>query len=248
MEIENLQKLGLSKTEATLYLALLKIGACEVQTLIEETGFYKSNVYDALERLCEKGIISKIIDSKKRVYQLQKPEALIELIIKKKESLEEQEEVARQLANEVTLKKEHIHTPETAMVFRGISGVKQIYSEIIEKKYNYLVFGSPKESETIIGDYYWENLHAKQKEYGIKARMIFHKSLRNWEKSVPKDIIELRFFDEAFEPLTETTIYGTKVAFVVWTEKPIVTIIDNEHVAEAYKQVFKFLWMSSKTK
>jgi hypothetical protein len=124
--------------------------------------------------------------------------------------------------------------------------VKQVYSEIIRDKLDYLVFGGPKESSTVIGSYYWQNLHAKQKENGIKAKMIFHKSLRNWTELIPKKIIELRFFDEEFEPLTETTIYGTKVAFVVWTEKPIVTIINNEHVANSYRQIFNLLWKSSK--
>jgi len=246
MDSEDLRKIGLSQTEAKLYLALLKIGVSDVQGLIEETGFYKSNTYDALERLCEKGIISKIVEGKKRIYQLQKPEALIEYIEKKKEELGQQEILAKKLAKDVSFAKKQAHISETAMVLKGISGVKQIYSEIIEEKLDYLVFGSPMESETLIGDYYWTNLHLKQKERGIKAKMIFHKSLRNWAKAIPKNLIELRFFDEEFEPLTETTIYGTKVAFTVWAEKPIVTIINNEHVAKSYRQIFNILWKSGK--
>ncbi len=163
MKNEDLMKLGLSKAEATLYLTLLKIGASEVQALIKETGFYKANVYDSLERLCEKGIISKIIENNKRVYQLQKPEALIEFVHKKKEEIEQQEQIAMHLATDVELAKKHIHSPENAMVFIGISGVKQVYSEIITEKLDYLVFGSPRESEEIIGDYYWKNLHLRQK-------------------------------------------------------------------------------------
>jgi len=246
MDAENLMKLGLSKTEAILYLKLLKIGASNVKTLIKETGFYKANIYDALERLCEKGIISKVIEDNKRVYQLQNPESLVEFIQQKEEEIEQQKKIAKKLTKSVELAKKHIHSQETAMVFRGISGVKQIYSEIIKEKKDYLVFGSPKESETLIGDYYWQNIHLKQKMLGIKAKMIFHKSLRNWKKTVPREIIELRFFDEKFEPLTETTIYGDKVAFVVWAEKPVITIINNNHVADSYRQIFNFLWKASK--
>lgn len=246
MKIEDLRRLGFSKSEATLYLSLLKLGSSEVQPLIEETGFYKANIYQALERLCEKGIISKIIENKKRVYQIQKPESIIELIKKKRNELDEQEKIAKELVNNIE-KRKSTHTQETAMVFRGIAGVKQIYSEIIEKKLDYFVFGSPKESEIIIEDYYWQNLHLKQKENKIKAKMIFHKSLIKWKKLIPKDIIDLRFLGEEFEPLTETTIYGKKVAFVVWTENPVVTIINNEHVADSYKQLFNILWKISKT-
>ena len=246
MDNQDLIKLGLSKTEAVLYLKLLQIGASDVQSLINETGFYKSNIYDALERLCEKGIVSKIIEGNKRVYQLQNPESLVEFVEKKKSEIEEQEQIAKQLAKSVALAKKHTHSPETAMVFRGVAGVKQIYSEIINSKLDYLVFGSPKESEVIIPDFYWQNLHLKQKEYKIRAKMIFHKSLRDWKKIIPEEIIDLRFFGEKFEPLTETTIYGNKVAFVVWTEKPIVTIINNEHVSNSYRQVFNLLWKLAK--
>ncbi|MFH1802948.1 MAG: helix-turn-helix domain-containing protein [archaeon] len=245
MKTEDLKKIGLSKSEATLYLSLLKLGASEVQPLIESTGFYKANVYQALERLCEKGIVSRVIEGKKRVYQIQKPESIIEFIKKKKDELEDQEKIARELVKNIESKR-RTYTQETAVVLRGLTGIKQIYSDIIHNKTNYLVFGSPKESETLIGDYYWQNIHLKQIENGIKARMIFHKSLKDWKKIVPKEIIDLRFFDEEFEPLTETTIYGTKVAFVVWADNPVTTIINNEHLADSYRQIFNILWKIAK--
>ena len=245
MESQDLEKLGLSKTESKLYLALLKFGASDVQTIIRETGFYKANTYQALERLIEKGVISKVVEDNHRVYQIQNPQSLIEYIENKKSELQIQEEIAIELSKQVVLSKKHICIPETAIVMRGLAGVKQIYKEIIENKWDYVVFGSPSESEEI-GQYYWQNLHAKQHAKRIRARMIFHKSLRHWKKIIKIPEIELRFLDEEFEPLTETSVYGTKVAFVVWTKKPVVTIIDNEHVANSYRQVFELLWKSSK--
>lgn len=247
MNIDELKKIGLSQSEAALYLLLFKTGACDVKTLIEQSGFYKANTYDALERLCEKGIVSKIVENGKRIYQIQKPETFLELIKKKKLELEEQENIAKELAKSVENMKKKSASSETAIVFRGLAGIKQIYSEIVDSKLDYLVFGSPKESDTLIGDYYWENLHLKQKEYHVKAKMIFHKSLKTWKTKVPKDIIELKFLDEKFEPLTETTIYGTKVAFVIWTDVPVVTIINNENIANSYRQVFGLLWKIAKS-
>jgi sugar-specific transcriptional regulator TrmB len=246
MNTQELIKLGLSKSEATLYLTLLKIGRAGAQELADETGFYDANTYQALERLCDKGIISKIIEGRKRIYQVQKPEALVEFIGKKKDDLEAREKLAKELVIKVEKVKKEISSHETAVVYKGIAGVKQVYTEIIKEKLDYFVFGSPAESEDLIGDYYWQNLHLKQREKKIKAKMIFHKSLRHWKELVPKDIINLKFLDEKLEPLTETTIFGTKVAFTVWTEKPVVTIINNKHVADSYMQIFNILWKKSK--
>ena len=74
MNENSLIQLGLSKTEATLYNTLIKLGASDVQSLINFTGFYKSNTYDALERLCEKGLISKVVQENKRVCRSPKPQ------------------------------------------------------------------------------------------------------------------------------------------------------------------------------
>ncbi len=246
MDKEDLMKLGLSQAEATLYLTLLKLGASDVQGLLQETGFYKANTYQALERLCDKGMISKIIEKNHRVYQIQDPSALVEFIEKKKEELDKQKELAYKISKEVVLLKKHRILKETAAVFSGVAGIKRIYSEIIDNKLDYCVFGSPLQSEKIIPDFYWENLHTKQHESGVKARMIFHKSLKHWKKIIHHKEIKVRFFDTEFEPLTETTIYGDKVSFVIWTDKPIVTIIDNKHVADSYRNVFEILWKSAK--
>ena len=246
MNKDSLIKLGLSQSEATLYLALFRIGASDVNRLVQETGFYKANVYQALERLCDKGIISKIIEKNRRVYQIQNPDTLIGFIDEKKDELEKQRKLAKKLTKEVELSK-HSFPQETAAVFTGIGSVKKIYSDIIKNKLDYYVFGSPLESETVIQDYYWKNLHAKQHEFGIKAQMIFHKSLRHWKKFIRHKEVKIKFLDMKFEPLTETTIYGTKVALTVWTEKPVVTIINNKHVAQSYKQIFDILWKMAKT-
>ena len=245
MKSQDLERLGLSRTESVLYLALLKLGASDVQTLVKETGYYKANTYQALERLIEKGIISKVVEGNCRIYQIQNPQSLIEYVEKKKHEIQIQEEVAVELSKRVKLSKKHILTPETAIVMRGFAGVKQIYKEIIDDKLDYVAFGSPVESEAI-GKHYWQNIHAKQHELGVKARMVFHKSLIHWKKLIKIPEIKLRFLSEEFEPLTETTIYGSKVAFVVWDEKPIVTMIDNQHVADSYRQVFEILWKSAK--
>ena len=170
----------------------------------------------------------------------------MEFVQQKEEEINQQKKIAEKLAESVERAKKYIHPQETAMVFRGLAGVKQIYSEIIKEKIDYVAFGSPKESESIIGDIFWQNLHAKQKKYKIKAKMIFHKSLRNWKRLIPKEIIKLKFFEGNLEPLTETTVYGSKVAFVVWTEKPITTIINNQHVADSYRLVFENLWKQAK--
>ncbi len=246
MNLSDLTALGLSTVESSIFLALLRLGPSSVAELVKETKYYKANIYQALERLYQKGIVSYHSQENRKIFRIQKPDSLLDYISQKEKKLALQRQLAKKIIDEVSKLKKTDSSSESAEVFYGLAGVKKIYKDIIEQKLDCYVFGSPLESELIIGDYFWKNFHLKQKELGLKMKMIFHKSLRHWRNNISKDVVELRFLDEAFEPLTETTIYDDCVALVVWEENPVVTIIKNRHVAESYKQIFDLLWKQAK--
>ena len=53
-----LKDFGLSEKEAKVYLTLLREGSCTITPLIKKTQFQKGSLYDMLERLMEKGVVS----------------------------------------------------------------------------------------------------------------------------------------------------------------------------------------------
>ena len=55
-----LKQIGLTENEIQVYLTLLKIGSSGVSTIAEHSGLYRPYVYDTLERLQEKGLVSFI--------------------------------------------------------------------------------------------------------------------------------------------------------------------------------------------
>ena len=55
-----LTSLGLSKNEAKVYLALLDLGSATAGKIAEKSKVHRTNVYDALERLIEKGVVTYI--------------------------------------------------------------------------------------------------------------------------------------------------------------------------------------------
>ena len=62
--IQNLVNLGLTEGEAKVYTALLGTGSSTVGPIVKASGVASSNIYDILERLIEKGLVSFIIKSK----------------------------------------------------------------------------------------------------------------------------------------------------------------------------------------
>ena len=75
MDIKALENLGLSNVEAKVYLALLEVGSVVANKIAEQSGIHRRTVYDALETLIEKGLVSFVIEAnKKYYYQLLKTE------------------------------------------------------------------------------------------------------------------------------------------------------------------------------
>ena len=52
---QTLERIGLSKNEAKVYLVLLELGLTSSKAIIEKTNLHRQIVYDTLDLLIEKG-------------------------------------------------------------------------------------------------------------------------------------------------------------------------------------------------
>ena len=101
MDLEILQDIGLSVTESKVYLALLELGNALAGEITKKSQINRTNVYDALERLIEKGLVTYVISANRKVFEPVNPERL-------KEILEEKQANFNTLLPELELKyKEH---------------------------------------------------------------------------------------------------------------------------------------------
>ena len=62
MELEYLRKIGLTSGEIKVYSAVLEIGASSLNKIHEKTGIERRNIYDILNKLIEKGLVSYVIE------------------------------------------------------------------------------------------------------------------------------------------------------------------------------------------
>ena len=60
--MELLEKIGLTKGESKVYLALLRIGKSNIGPIIKEAKVSNSKVYDILDRLAQKGLVGVAIE------------------------------------------------------------------------------------------------------------------------------------------------------------------------------------------
>ncbi len=76
MDEQILEEIGFTRNEIKIYLALLKLGASTTGKIIESTGLHRAIVYDTLEKLLKKGIVSFVIQNNRKVFKAYDPERL----------------------------------------------------------------------------------------------------------------------------------------------------------------------------
>src|SRR3989337_1276725 len=77
---EQLKELGLTDNEIKIYLLLLKQGMMNPSEISQKLGLHRGYVYDALERMQEKEVVSTILKDSKKYFQAITPENLVELL------------------------------------------------------------------------------------------------------------------------------------------------------------------------
>src|SRR3989338_9161192 len=119
MNIENLEKVGLNSNEARVYLALLELGPSLVGKITEKSKVHRRTVYDVLESLIDKGLVSYIVEINRKVFEATEPERLLEL-------LKEREKEIKEILPELQTKKNASRRKQEATIFRGKKGLRTI--------------------------------------------------------------------------------------------------------------------------
>lgn len=245
MKLIELLELGFNRNEALVYLALIKFGKSDANTLIRETKFHKNIVYDNLEKLIDKGLVSFVTEHGKKVFQIAPPNMLVHFFEEQEKIILEKKRRANILAGEIEVLQSKIAPKRGAEVFRGAKGIRAFYEDSFRRG-NLFSFGAPKESVEVMGEVFWENYEIKRATYNVFAKYIFNSSLGYWKKHVKSKYTQIKYFDRDFEPLTETHVQGERVAIIVWTEEPFLFLIKDRFVADSYMKFFENMWKIAK--
>jgi DNA-binding MarR family transcriptional regulator len=250
MELERLLALGFTRNEALVYIELIRAGSLTAKQLIQKTGLHKKLVYDNLERLMEKGVVSSVLLEHAREFHLEPADSLLEYFEKQQASLAERKSKAQQVISEINRTKQNKPVVQQTRMIVGVKGVRQFFAHAVtntETNYDYVSLGAPKESVEVLGEHFWINLNNRQKETKHTGRLLFNSSLRGWNAGgAHEQANEVRYLDAALEPLTQTVVYGDTVGIIVWSPKPVATIIEDRNVATTYRDFFEVLWKQAK--
>lgn len=86
--IESIEKLGLSKTESTVYFYILKTGVSSTADVSSGTGIKRSTVVDNIDNLLKKNFLSQTIKGRRKLYLAESPKKVLKSYEENKKSFE----------------------------------------------------------------------------------------------------------------------------------------------------------------
>jgi len=234
--------LGLTGNETKIYLTLLKIGSATAGVITSRSGIHRRNVYDAVERLMKKGLVSSVIINNKKYFQAEEPERFISLIDEKKSLLEEQRNIVKEIIP--SLKPIQNQSLQTVKFFKGKEGLKSVYEDILKTGKNYIGYGPGEQVEVILGGYI-KHYVKKRLRKKLQARLIFEDSARGkW--FTKNKLLYVKYLPDNYSSHAALRIYGNKVALILFSEdEPLAIVIENKSIADGYRKYFEILWNSA---
>lgn len=241
---ELFQTLGLSKNEARIYETLLRHGECGVGVISEKSGVHRRNVYDSMNRLLEKGLVTEIIESSENKYQASEPKKLVEIVGEKADAVQQALPDLQRLYFSVPTEYK-VHT------YRGKEGWKQYMRDIVKN-------GAPFYSIAAQGAWldnrvtsFYPGFLEQIKKRKIKLFHLFDYEVKENKHPILKFAGKhYKFIPKKYATSSGIDIFGDHVNIMhqqslgqVGADNEIVfTVIVNKNLADSFRTWFQFMW------
>jgi len=229
---ESLKIAGLTGNESRVYTALIKIGKTSANELARNLGIDRTLTYTLLNHLIEKGMVSYVIVSNKKLFSATSPENLLN-------KLKADEEILKKAITELKNIKAVAEPSSEIKVYEGKGGLRT-FLKILVKNGKLAIFGA---TGRLYDSLFEVEAFAKHIKKSFSARIISNVKYR--EHRIGRiNQISIKYLN--IESEATTTIFGDYIAIHVLTNKPIIITIKNKEIAQGYLNYFNALWKLAK--
>ncbi|MBT4538771.1 hypothetical protein HOI26_02835 [Candidatus Woesearchaeota archaeon] len=232
---EKLLHIGLTPTEAKIYVMLVDLSKAQAGVLSRRTGIHRRSIYDALDRLIEKGLVSYIMENDKRYYMPTDPTRIQEII-----NLQQQDVMS--IMPTLLAKFQEKKDKQQTFFYRGKEGIKTIFEDQIRDGKDIFIIGASRAAQDHL-KYYLPHYTKKR----IKNKIKLHALYALPEHVTPPPLSRIKYLPETFNSLVSTNIYGDKAAIILWLpHDPVAILINQPDIAKSFKKYFDLLWKIGK--
>lgn len=241
-----LQGIGLSKNEASVYESLLALGLTTTGPISKRASLHSQIVYQALESLIEKNLVSNIIKNNRKYFQASNPDSLLDNVHK-------MENLARSVIPDLKSLQKNQKDPLQVKIMYGHEGFINNLQDVAESAVKHdkiiRVIGgaAAKDFYRVIGDWYPDYVELlTRKKVGKWQISPDNTSQEFKEKFAKESNTVLKIMPPDFSSIIQTRITGELVTIEMYEVDTIIIQIWSKAVAVSYRTYFDFLWKQAK--
>lgn len=250
-----LGKLGLGQKETMAYLYCLENGPQLITQLGKVTGTTRTNTYDIVKKLEQRGLCHSVGSSYGRKVKANNPEDIKELLENKSKEIKD---LRNEFENILPLLKEgSLHSPSPftrVSYFEGVDSVKKMLWQSLQAKEKLIcIAGSELDMATSLGKEFVSDFHEKRKQKNIKLKTIRPDSKRLEGKVFTDDKLylrEIRIRPKGKVRLKSNIIlWDNYIALYSLKDKIVFgTLIESDDMSIMLGTWFDIIWENSKIK
>jgi sugar-specific transcriptional regulator TrmB len=244
-----LREIGLTEYETKIYLALLDLGKATSGEILNKAGLRTGKVYEILNSLKTKGLVSEIKESNVKKFLASDPKRVYDYLEEKKKTIEKQEKDFEKIIPELMKKINSTKSEVNVEVFYGVNGMKTAYMKEFEhdkKGGTVYVMGVRGEEFYSKGyyDFFINNIYPRRIKSGVNIKKIYSEDARKYRDMYEKEA-DMRFIP--YESPVTILVTGTLTIIGIQSKEINITItIESKEVADSFIQQFNILWKQAK--
>ncbi len=237
--IISLTNLGLSEPEATVYLALLRLGQSSASRIAKDTGIKRTTIYPILKNLTTKGFASLFFKNNERCYLAQRPQKISSYYKKRLETFDS-----------IIPSLESLDKKQAQVL--GLRFIETTAE--LEKFYASVVLNYPGKTYYIIGDSRsWEGIdplfliqyrkdRAKAK---ITTKLLLSANSKDHSPTDPALRREVKFLPKKYSFKSTIDIYPDQILIVSPELSALAVVIAIPAMTDVFRSMFEMLWDST---
>lgn len=263
VELEkNLNNVGLSEKEKTIYLSLFELGGRGFPSAIaKQAKLNRSTTYKVLTALSIKWLVNDVEKNKKIYYQLNKPEKLLNYIEYQNKELNKKLENIRKIAPDLASLFSSLSKAPKVIFYEGYKEVRQIYFDMLNyKNYEMLAFFNAREFQEFLSQDELKRFTKGKVDQKITMRAIvpddkngkvFADTTYGFMKGT-KLFPSIRCIPEKLFPYDgEITMYGKDRVAIFKLNKDSIdqqvigVVIEDEMIHKMMSSIFELAWIGA---
>lgn len=246
-----LRELGLSKSEATIYLAgsaySRPVGVQELQT---RTNIKRPTIYHNIHLLEMRGLVSKSVSLNRTLYSFAPPVELERMVQAEIRAAKQKLRTVSLLSRELLEVAEGSAAATSVRHYEGIEGMKAVVEMALYcRKPEWRIIAPVENFFSEFDKDYARYYVTTRKRHGITSKTLWEKPKVQGRILTPEEIAERepRYLPDAMQGSFKSTtiLFDNKVALITSLDEQSAVLIESAELSTTFGALFEGLWQSS---